>query len=253
MKLAIFNKYRPVSILPQFSKVIEKLFEKRLNTFIDKHNLLAESQYGFRAGRSTAMALADLVEDITTAIDQKLHAIGVFIDLKKAFDTINHELLLLKLQCYGIRGVVNEWISNYLTNRRQYVQINEYASDFLNIRCGVPQGSILGPNLFILYINDICKVSDIAKFVLFADDTNILCTGHDIQYLSSCVCKVLEELNIWFMFYVKRFTPFFNDFHFYSTAFGVGWWCGEQGRNSSKSCRHYPREPMNPEILSSAY
>ena len=121
------------------------------------------------------------------------------IDLKKAFDTINHELLLKKLEYYGIRGVVNNWISNYLSNRQQYVQINECSSDLLSIKCGVPQGSILGPKLFILYINDICSVSDVCKFVLFADDTNILCTGYDIDYLSSCVCEVLENLKIWFI------------------------------------------------------
>lgn len=193
-----FSNYRPVSILPQFSKILEKLFEKRLDNFINKYNLLVNSQYGFRTGRSTAMALTDLVENITSAIENKMHAIGVFIDLKKAFDTINHNLLLKKLDCYGVRGVVNDWISNYLSKRKQYVQVSECSSGFLNIKCGVPQGSILGPKLFILYINDICNLSDVVNFFLFADDTNILCKGHNIEVLSACVCEVLNELKIWF-------------------------------------------------------
>ena len=101
-----FTNYRPVSLLPQFSKHFEKLFNNRLNNFIEKHKLLTESQYGFRANRSTSMALIDSLEEITSSIDQKKHAIGIFIDLKKAFDTINHDILIKKLERYGIRGVV---------------------------------------------------------------------------------------------------------------------------------------------------
>ena len=194
-----FNNYRPVSILPQFSKILEKLFEKRLCKFCDKYNLLVDSQYGFRAGRSTAMALTELVDDVTTAIEKRMHAIGVFIDLKKAFDTISHTLLLRKLEYYGIRGTVNRWISSYLSNRQQYVQIDNCSSDLSRIKYGVPEGSILGPKLFILFINDICNVSNMVKFIIFADDTNIFCSGKDMKQLSLCLCEVLDKLRVWFM------------------------------------------------------
>ena len=130
---------------------------------------------------STSHALMDLVEEITSSIDAKKISIGVFIDLKKAFDTVNHTLLIDKLEYYGIRGIAQEWLKSYLKDRKQFVQIDECASTLLNVTCGVPQGSILGPKLFILYINDICNASTSLKFILFADDTNVFYSGVDID------------------------------------------------------------------------
>ena len=123
------------------------------------------------------MALMDLVENIILceSIDKKKYVMGIFIDLKKAFDTIDHTILLDKLYHYGIRGISNDWVKSYLKNITQFVQYDVAISDCEEKVCGVPQGSILGPKLFILYINDICNISELMKFVLFADDTNILC------------------------------------------------------------------------------
>ena len=161
-----FTNYRPVSLLPQFSKILEKLFSGKLDAFIEKENILNESQYGFRSNRSTSMALLELIEEITSAVDNKKCTICVFIDLKKAFDTIDHKLLLTKLEHYGIRGIAYDWIKSYLCERKQYVSVNSCNSEAMNVVCGVPQGSILGPKLVILYVNDICNVSSLLRCVI---------------------------------------------------------------------------------------
>lgn len=117
------TNYRAVSVFPQFSKIVEKIFINRLNKFIDKHKLLSDSQYGFRSQSSTALALMESIEEITNAIEHKQHAIGIFIDLEKAFDTINHDIFINKLEWYGIRGTVLHWMESYLTDRRQFVKL----------------------------------------------------------------------------------------------------------------------------------
>ena len=123
-----FTNNRPISLLPQFSKILEKLFDNRFESFLSKNNVLNESQYGFRSGRSTLMALTEMLEEITNAKNKKMSTVAVFIDLKKAFDTLNHEILVNKLYHYGIRGIVLEWIVSYLSKRKQFVHINDITS-----------------------------------------------------------------------------------------------------------------------------
>ena len=195
---SLFTNYRPVALLPQFSKILEKLFCKRLNKFIEKCNLIAENQYGFRSSRSTSSALLELVEEITSSMDNGKHTVGVFIDLSKAFDTINHSLLLKKLENFGIRGVVLNWLRSYLTDRKQYVMLNTFSSELMPVVCGVPQGSVLGPLLFILYINDITRVSNILKLILFADDTNLFRSGSDLSVVCREISDELNKLYTWF-------------------------------------------------------
>ena len=194
----LFTNYRPVSVLPQFSKILEKLYNNRLTNFIENHNLLTNGQYGFRNNMSTALALLQLTEDIIANTDASKYTVGVFIDLKKAFDTINHNILVKKLHYFGIRGEASSWISSYLSSRRQFVNIEGTQSDIMNVNCGVPQGSILGPTLFIMYINDICNVSDVLRFILYADDTNLFSAGDNIRSVCNVITQELKKINVWF-------------------------------------------------------
>uniref|UniRef100_A0A671WXI2 Reverse transcriptase domain-containing protein n=1 Tax=Sparus aurata TaxID=8175 RepID=A0A671WXI2_SPAAU len=171
----------------------------RLNDFITKHNILSDQQYGFRANRTTSLALMEFVEEITSAIENKEYAIGIFLDLKKAFDTVDHDLLLKKMHMYGVRVVALSWFGSYLENRHQYVQMNNnFKSQLQKVSCGVPQGSVLGPMLFILYINSICKVSKLLKRIVFADDTNLLCCGNNLEQLMATVEMEFKKLKRWF-------------------------------------------------------
>ena len=155
--------------------------------------LLSDNQYGFRSNRSTTLALLERVEKITKSIDDGIYTICIFIDIKKAFDTIDHNILLKKLHFVGVMGVANSWLTSYLIKRMQYVEVCDCMSDLLQVKCGVPQGSVLGPLLFILYINDICNVSKIFYCIVFADDTNLFCSDNDINDLCGIINVELDK------------------------------------------------------------
>ena len=177
----LIKNYIPISILPVFSKIVERLIYNRLNKYIVKHNVLSNSQFRFKKGYSTYMALTILIDKITSAMDKKEHVIGLFLDFAKAFDTVNHDILLIKLDHYGIRGIVVQWFQSYLYGRQQTVKFNGINYVLKNITCGVPQVSILGPLLFLIYINDLGAVSQITFPIMYADDTNIFIQGKDLQ------------------------------------------------------------------------
>ena len=176
---------------------MEKLMYKRLIDFLDKRNILIENQFGFRSGRSTTHATMLITDKIQRAIEAKLYSCGIFLDLSKAFDTVDHNILLAKLEHYGIRGIANEWFRSYLTNRQQFVSFNNSDSNTLHITCGVPQGSVLGPLLFLIYINDFINSLSVFDFHLFADDSNLFYSDKDLQHLEETVNQELNEINAW--------------------------------------------------------
>lgn len=194
---SMHTNYRPISVLPSFSKIFEKVVVVRLMDYLNQHTLLTDSQYGFRPKRSTELALHHLSQCIYTALDTKVYQLTVFCDLTKAFDTIPHFILLQKLLVYGIRGPAFKWFQSYLSQRKQYVVYGNKTSSQRPISCGVPQGSILGPVLFLIYINDITRSSDKLNFLLFADDTTIFIQGQDIFELRDTVNRELLHVSNW--------------------------------------------------------
>jgi hypothetical protein len=193
----LFNNYRPVSVLPVFSKVFERLMYSRLLSFIQKHDILYKYQFGFREGHNTNMALIILVDKIMNALDNGEIVLGIFLDFSKAFDTVNIDILLRKLFKYGVRGVCLDWFKSYFSNRKQFVTFNNFNSTRKDIICGVPQGSILGPLLFLLYVNDMVNVSNILFSILFADDTNLFLTGKNLSATINNMNKELEKVVDW--------------------------------------------------------
>ena len=174
--ITIMDNYRPVSLLTATSKVFEKVVFTQLYEYFDKNYLFYSNQYGFRKLHSTELAGLELTDRILKDIDERNVSLAIFMDLSKAFDTLDHQILLKKLHNYGITGPALKWFSSYLTGRLQYVEIDGISSDVLPLTTGVPQGSILGPLLFLIYMNDIHNVTNQFNFILYADDTSLYST-----------------------------------------------------------------------------
>ena len=191
------DNYRPISLLSCFEKILERLICKRMLVFPKKHSILYKLQFGFRENHSTVMALIEALNEIYKNLDEGKFVLGVFLDLKKAFDTIDHKILLKKLEHYGIRGIVNKWFSSYLLNRKQFTAVNGESSTLSSINIGIPQGSVLGPLLFTIYVNDIANSTNLQPR-LFADDTNIFAANENITHLIQNTNTELEKIDTWF-------------------------------------------------------
>ena len=190
-----FSNFRPVTLIPCFSKMVERIVFNRFVEFIDAHEILNAKQFGCRPNHSTYMAIIQSLDKVSIAVEQNETTIGIFLDLSKAFDTIDHYILLYKLEHYGFRGIVLDWFKNYLSNRKQHVSFNSIESEQKDIVCGVPQGSILGPLLYIRYVNDNIDTSDVLDFILFADDTTILYSHSNIENQINLINEELSEVS----------------------------------------------------------
>ena len=192
------NNYRPISILSTINKIFEKILYSRLINYIEKYELLYKYQYGFRKNHSTDHALIELVDQIRFSIDNNQMTCGIFVDLTKAFDTVNHEILIGKLEHYGIRGLALELFKSYLSDRKQYVHLNNHKSQTRSISCGVPQGSVLGPLFFLIFINDLPNCSHLGYFRIFADDTNVFFRVNNVKEVILFAKLIMTALYSWF-------------------------------------------------------
>ena len=191
------SNYRPISLLPIFSKILEKIMYSRIIKFIEKHNILYQNQFGFQKGMSTEYAVNSLVNNIVQCLENKEVGFCILLDFAKAFDTVNHDILISKLEYYGIRGIASKWFKSYLADRMQCTEIGDTQSKLNYIKHGVPQGSILGPLLFLLYINDIIMSSDIFKFILFADDTSLFYSHKNKHEAVGILNHELSKISQW--------------------------------------------------------
>ena len=167
-----------------------------LYKFLEKFELLYSLQFGFQEMHSTTHTLLSLTESIKHSIENGKFGCGIFLDLQKAFDTVNHDILIKKLEHYGIRGNVLDWFRSYLRGRFQYVSVNGHSSDLLPISCGVPQGSVLGLLLFLIYVNDLPNISKVLQFYLFADDTGIYFESDNLLTLQKVVNRELRRCKV---------------------------------------------------------
>lgn len=192
------GSYRPISVLSVINTVFEKVISIQLKEYLSSNNILNESQHGFRTCRSTSSAVLELSQSICESLHKNELALVIFLDLKKAFDTVIHSILLKKLETHGFSGSTLNLFSSYLNNRQQFVKINNFTSSYSSVKTGVPQGSVLGPILFSLYINDFPSVLTSAKAVMYADDTALVYTGqalHEVMYMAN---TELTRVSSWF-------------------------------------------------------
>ena len=199
------NSYRPISLLLTISKILEKVIYKRVYKFLQETRQITDNQFGFRSNHSCTDAIINLCSEIIKNNERRIHTLGVFLDLSKAFDTLSHNILLMKLEKYGLRGVALDWFSSYLSGRKLRSKVAVSSgntctySDYHEVNVGTPQGSCLGPLLFLLYINDLNLNLEYSKIILFADDTTIFMGHRNLNYLNWCLMVDLNNINDWFL------------------------------------------------------
>ena len=192
------SNYRPISIIPVVAKVFERIIYDQLYHYLNENNPLRRHQSGFRSLHSTVTALIEATDNWSININRGFINAVVSLDLKKAFDTVDHSILLSKLQAYGIQGSTNQWFCSYFKNRTQTCLVNGNKLSKMFLRCGVPQGTVLWPLLFLLYINDLPYCLQHSQPRMYADDTSITFAGSDVDEINSCINLDLERIHVWF-------------------------------------------------------
>ena len=192
------GNYRPISLLSIINKIMEKVMYARVMSFLNKNNILYKYQFGFREGHSTIQAIIEITDNILEELQKKNMVAGIYLDLSKAFDTVCHKILLAKLEHYGIRGEALNWFKSYLKQRKQYTALDEHQSIEQEVPYGVPQGSVLGPLLFLVFVNDIDSAVENNKLRLFADDSNVFVVSRNPNTLKQNMVKVVIDLCNWF-------------------------------------------------------
>ena len=193
------SNYRPISVLPVLARVFEKIIHNQLYHYLDKNNHLFSNQSGFRALHSVVTCLLNSTDDWYVNMDNGKYTANIFIDLKKAFDTVDHDILLAKLRKYGVENLELTWFTSYLMNRKQFCKVNGVCSNTKDIRCGVPQGSCLGPLLFLIYINDLPFSLKKAKVTMYADDTSISYSSSSLEDVNQTLNSELSHLKKWLL------------------------------------------------------
>ena len=193
----LVSNYRPISVLLTVSKIIEKLMKNRVDDFFQRNNVMYDKQFGFRVGYNTTDAILDLINKCTSALDSKLYTVVVFLDLARAFDTVDRDIMIKKLYSVGIRGMAGDWFKSYLRDRKMYVDVNGHHSGEAGMNLGLPQGSVTSPYLFGLYVNDMHRCSDKLSFVHFADDTTVFMSGDDLTILCQDINSELVKVTEW--------------------------------------------------------
>ena len=196
-KVVEMDDYRPISILPVISKVLERVVHQQLTRYLHEHKILSPYQCGFRKCHSTEFAALSFADTIRRNIDQGQLTGAVFIDLRKAFDTVNHDVLLDKLTEIGVLGHERDWFSHYLMNRTQSVEFQGVTSCPVGISVGVPQGSILGPLLFLLHVNDLPGMTSECSILMYADDTVLFCSSPQASLIANKLNNELREIERW--------------------------------------------------------
>ena len=198
-KKDLLTNYQPISVLPCFSKILKRIMYDRLYSYVTENKILFKKQFGFRSGHSIDHALLELIDQICECFDEKKYFLGIFVDLSKAFDVVNHKILINKLENYGICGKNLLWFNRYMSNRKQYLEYKDNfnkqkSTNLREIRCGVPQGSIL----FLIYINDLSLVSKFLSPIKFSDATNLFYSHNNIKILFKNTNDELEKISQWF-------------------------------------------------------
>ena len=191
-----FGDFRPIALLPIFSKIFEKILEVKMRKFLDKNNILNPAQYGFKTNTSTDLASTSLYDSILNNLDHRKITCSIFLDLRKAFDSVNHDILLKKLEHYGFRGLIWRLLNSYLKGRKICTKVNNNISKFYDVELGAPQGSVLGPLFFLLYVNDLPLASNF-ETTRFADDTNLYISHPNLKTLQNLVSLEITKIENW--------------------------------------------------------